>query len=445
MFSYITVLSNFIMGYDKYRRVYSKKNIQQSTFSNEFYLLKQDELNIGYKKAIKLLNKINLPNNLLFKIDTNPSTYNQEVFKNERNGLGYFINSNEIMIDKIYISKDIIDENNVIWEEISLENAAALSLQINNNTTYSYTELSPLTFSFLPVGIACQAKCKFCFSHSSISSEQIKSISDFSDLSKWMDYSISKGAKRFVITGGGDPGVWGLKNLLEVISLSKPKFQKTILFTNGIFLEKNKTDEEVINSLKLLKKSGLDTLSLSVHHYLSKTNSYIMGVNTQFERLINLSNQISLDEKPSIRLICVLQKGGIDSFNEIEKFIDFALKNNITEICFKELYVSSGYESLYSNLESNIYSEKNQISLKEVLNFAKFHDLVELKSLPWGSPIYQLNKDEKIIQFAAYTEPSLGWEISNGVARSWNYLTDKKCYTSLEDSNSSILLPNDNI
>ncbi len=443
MYNYITTLNNFFYAFDKYSKSYSKENISQSTYPDVFYLLKNDELNIGINKGLNLLKKVNLPNNLLLKIETNPENNGFIVHKNTKNGLGYFIKNNSIKIEKLYISNSVNSlEDNIKWLEVSVEDAFALSLKINQLERLNYDELSPLSFSFLPIAIACQAKCKFCFSHSSISSEQIKNISDYDKLINWMNYSVQKGAKRFVITGGGDPGIWGIDNLINVIKLAKNIFSKKILFSNGIFLEKNQTDNQIINNIHQLKQAGLDTLSLSVHHYETSNNTFIMGVDTKFNRLISIYKTIPKDKKPNIRLICVLQKNGINNASEIQKFIQFAADNDINEICFKELYVSSGLESLYSTLESNIYSEQNQVSLSVITDYAKSLNLIAVNKLPWGSPIFEFNVDNKIIKVAAYTEPTLGWEKTNGIARSWNYLSDKKCYVSLEDNTSNISLIN---
>ena len=42
------------------------------------------------------------------------------------------------------------------------------------------------------------------------------------------------------------------------------------------------------------------------------------------------------------------------------------------------------------------------------------------------------------MKIAAYTEPSLFWERSQGIARSWNVLADNRCFVSLEDRESHI-------
>jgi hypothetical protein len=69
-YSYFTVLSNWLIGYDKYKGIYSKEHIKQSSFSNVFYLLEDpSEYHIGIFKAEKLLKKVNIYNNKIIRID----------------------------------------------------------------------------------------------------------------------------------------------------------------------------------------------------------------------------------------------------------------------------------------------------------------------------------------------------------------------------------------
>jgi hypothetical protein len=62
---HITVLSNFARGYDKYRRVYAKTGIPESTYPDRFFVLQADELGIGVRKATELLTKLGIPGNRL--------------------------------------------------------------------------------------------------------------------------------------------------------------------------------------------------------------------------------------------------------------------------------------------------------------------------------------------------------------------------------------------
>lgn len=427
MFSYITVLSNWLLGYDRYKKIYSKNNISQSTFKNKFFILDQNQLHIGLNKAIQLLNKIEnkehliIPNNKIIKINT--IIHNPHKHIDNR---GYFIDKNFINVHSVEIFSDNI------WNKISIEDLNSIAFDTTN--LIPYNKLKPITLSFLPVGYACQAKCKFCFSDSSISIENIKKISDFSSLEQWCILAKSQGANRFVITGGGEPSLFGIDNIINTLHISKKYFNKNIMISNGLFIDKN------IHIISTLAENGLDILSLSLHHYDENKNFDIMQLNTKVIKNLQLIKQLQV--KPIIRLVCVLQKNGIDSKEEIEKYINFALDNNISQICFKELYVASTNESLYSSSKENKYCIENQIPLQILIDYCEEKKLQQISILPWGSPIFRLYSNSKYIDIAAYTEPSVGWERSNGICRSWNYMSDESCYATLEDKNSLLEVTN---
>jgi len=63
--------------------------------------------------------------------------------------------------------------------------------------------------------------------------------------------------------------------------------------------------------------------------------------------------------------------------------------------------------------------------------------------LPWGAPVFQLNVEGKQMSVAAYTEPSVAWELRNKMCRSWNLMADGQCYASLEDLESLQDIPHD--
>lgn len=427
--SYITVLSNWLLGYDKYKNCYSKELIKESTYPDVFYLLKENELDIGVKKAKKLLKKINnkdiLNPDRIIKINTIIDS--NVFFKNERNGLGWYIKRNYIFVDSVEIY------NGKYFVKINIEDLNALSYKLKNKKFYEYKDLKPLTLSFLPVGYACQASCSFCFSKTSISKEKIKTLKEFKSLENWFEKSKKYGVKRFVITGGGEPSLIGFENIKKIIEKSKKYFDKKILITNGLFLEKD-TDRKLYE----LKLSGLDVLAISHHHYNNKKNSELMGIKENIDIIKKLKNR-NVKDSPLLRLVCVLQKKAIDSEEEFEKYINFAFDNNIDQICFKELYISSTTESKYSESNENLYAIKNQVKLSLLNDFLMKNSKL-INKLPWGSPVYRYEKNNNFIDIAVYTEPSVGWEKLNGIARSWNLMNDEKCYSSLEDINSEIFI-----
>lgn len=424
-YSYVTVLANWLSGYDRYRRVYSKEHIAQSTFENEFYLL-QNDFAPGIVKAEKLQTKLGLENNTIIRIET----IQEKVHVNTRTNIGYYIDSNEITVENVYIY-----ENNK-WLSVTVEELTALAYDLQNAYDFDYLSLKPLTLSFLPVAIACQASCRFCFSGSSISIERKKRIKDFSHLNYWCETAKKAGAKRFVLTGGGEPTIMPFEEILECFCTAKQYFDKTVLITNGIFLAKE-NEKNIEKRLKELKHAGLDILSFSYHHYTAQGLTHIMGLNTNVEKVLQVAKNMDNGDKPTIRLICVLQKEGVGDEEGIEKYLDFASQYNITQVCFKELYVSSTTESLYAGGKENKYSQENQIPLSMLIQWLDTNG-EKRSQLPWGSPIYKVERNNVEISVVAYTEPSVGWEKANQIARSWNYMADDKCFVSLEDERSII-------
>ena len=153
----------------------------------------------------------------------------------------------------------------------------------------------------------------------------------------------------------------------------------------------------------------------------------------------------------------MLQKGGVEDAQSLEGYIDWAASTGVPEvratlvdcgaplkapfdvqICFKELYVSSSHESVYHDLSSNQWSRRHQVPMSLVLDFANKHGWGLESTLPWGAPVFKGEWKGREMRVAAYTEPSVYWERTNGVCRSWNVMADGVCYASLEDRNSII-------
>lgn len=429
--SYITVLSNWLLGYQKYSKTYSKENLEKSTYPNEFYLLKQDEFEIGLNKARKLIKKIDSENNAIssnnkiIRIETN--FVDSLVKKNDRNGLGWVVYQNWIPVHNVYIYK----ENE--WIKTSIEELTAMSYQLNDKNFIPYNKLKPRSLSILPVAKACQASCKFCFSESSISFDQKRNVVDIENLKKICIEAKNKGAERFVITGGGEPTLIKYETLLETIKTASKYFNKIVLISNGLFLSEE-NEEIAISKVNKLIDAGLTVLSLSYHHYDKDKNTNIMGKEINTNWLLEIFNKNKIHEKITLRLICVLQKEGVNNYNEIHNYIKYAIDKNIHQVCFKELYVSSTEESMYAGQKENKYSEDNQIPLSILISYLD-EKAIKITELPWGSPVYSY---QNIIDIAAYTEPSVGWERANGIARSWNIMADGKCFASLEDKNSIV-------
>ncbi len=248
-----------------------------------------------------------------------------------------------------------------------------------------------------------------------------------------------RGAQRAVISGGGEPTLVGIERLSELVAVSASYFPgKVTLITNGLIMAKLPEDK-LLDYLLRLDRAGLRTLAISHHHHDAAKNKFMMGVDIDVEKIAHVYAQHQ--DKFSnlkLRLVCVLQKSGVGTPTAVQQYIEWAASLGITEINFKELYVSTDRESTWATSPSNIYSEENRVHLSMVVDYFEKNSWELIYKLPWGSPIYRKTVGAEVMQVAAYTEPSVWWERTNGIARSWNLMSDGKLMVSLEDGDSEI-------
>ena len=426
---HITIASNFIKGFNKYKKVYSKENLKLSTFSEQFFILKKNELDIGIEKASKLLKKVGIEEDFLIVLETDIGdllTHNDH-----ETGLAQYIKQNYIDLLSVYT----LDEEHSL-QAIRIEDLTAKSFELNFDLQRDYNKIQPRSISILPVKSGCQANCDFCFSTYSVSEDLEKGLLKNDSIDFYLKLAKEKGASRAVITGGGEPTLIAHKKLLEMIGACASYFpQKVVLISNAHNYAIQKP-HEIVASLKALKEHGLTDLSISRHHYDDAKNEKIMKLHTPIENIlkVNKSANIELD----IRLISVLQEGGIDSKDEIANYLKWAGSFGIEQICFKELYVSTSNESYYHEYSANDFSYEHQVPLRLVLEFCQEHGFKKIGELPWGVPLYEGVFSGNSFTIAVYTEPSLYWELVNGLSRSWNIMSNGECLASLEDKNSFI-------
>ena len=432
---HVSVLSNFARAFDKYTGTYSKTLIPESSFPGRFFLLKREELHIGIDKAGRLLSRLQIPGNRLIVLETvlPPS----RLKANTRTGLGQYIDGDHIEVRRVHALRDG-EEGCCELDAMALEDVMAQSLALNGARFHSFKDLVPRTVSILPVAQACQAKCAFCFSRASVSSDQAAAAPTWSNIQDWLALARECGAERAVITGGGEPTLLKPEDLLRLIQLCRAHFQKVVLITNGHLLTRQ--DEPATQAhLQRLHQAGLGVLAVSRHHFDDAANAGIMGLAIPFERIAHAWRS-GHDQWPDLRLrlICVLQKGGIDSAEKLLAYLDWSSRLGIEEICFKELYVSTSSESVYFDRQANAWSRSHQVPLSLVTSTLMSHGFVVDSRLPWGAPVFKGNWQGRVLKVAAYTEPSLFWERTHGVARSWNVMADGQCHVSLEDRDSRI-------
>jgi molybdenum cofactor biosynthesis enzyme MoaA len=428
----VTALSNLARAYDKYERSYDKGQIPESTFPDRFFLLRERELEIGIEKATRLLRKNDLLGDRLVVLHTRVRS--ADLRPNTRTGLGRFVERASVSLDGV----SFVDDAGKL-KPVVLEHAMALSHRIACRRLARFDDLVPRSVSILPVARACQARCPFCFSEASVSADVAADVPDWTRISEVLSAARLRGAERAVITGGGEPTLIGTDALERLVSLARAEFSKIVLITNGAIWG-GLTPDVCEQRVARLAAAGLSVLALSRHHFDPVRNAQLMGTDTGSEQVAAAVARLRMTSSGlRLRIICVLQRGGIDDEASLARYLDMAATMEVDEICFKELYVSTSVDSEYHDRDANDWSRRNQVPLRLIVDFARSASWSIAERLPWGAPVYEGTWRGRGVRVAAYTEPSLSWELVNGVCRSWNLMADGRCLASLEDKQSEVM------
>lgn len=426
---FVTALSNIAAAYDKYARVYDKRRLPKSTFPDRFFTLSIDEIAIGLSKAERLCAKTGRAGDFPVVIETSvePSTLR----KDHESGLGAYFEGTTATVEALWNPNGSTDPSR--WMTFKLEDVLAMSLSVSADVLHPWQSIRPRSLSWLPVGHACQASCPFCFSKASVSENYRGKLAKGVDLRVIADFAKARGAERAVITGGGEPTLLNAAQLREGIDILSSRLGRTIMITNGHLLG-SRPDARAYADVKSWADAGLSVLAVSRHAASDADAAKLMGLSVDTGKAVELAQRAGI----TARLIAVLQKGGVEDGTSLDAYLDWAVSHGVTEINFKELYVSTALESDWADQAANRFSEANAVPLSLILDAATSRGWKTLNTLPWGAPVFAAKHGGADIKIAAYTEPSVHWERANGVARSWNVMADGTVMASLEDSNSMV-------
>lgn len=424
-------LSNWLLGFDRYLYHFTKEHIPGSKFPDCFYLVdaeNKNEIVHVYNKTKQLISRLNVENDCMICLEAHLEVSEQGAQPNTftSTGIGWRWPSPQLPLHRVGWAHD---ENTIEWT--SHEHITADSYQLNIPSLNSWEQCSPRSFSVLPIALACNASCPFCFSKASISSSVIPQKLDRQNIQYWAQKAVEKGATRAVITGGGEPTILPFPQLLELTSILGEHYSSILLINNGSMIDKwrRQNPEEALKKLQLLQQAGLTRIAISRHGVNEEMDAKILGIPVKSHEVMHLIQKAGI----SSRYICLLQKGGVETALDIENYLIRASSEGIQEVCFKELYVSSLSENPKSPSKENIYCMEHQIPLSLLIQTLTSLGFETHQQLPWGSPVYTGMIQGKPMKVAAYTEPSVGWERRHGIVRSWNLTSDGDCLASLED------------
>jgi hypothetical protein len=406
---------------------YSKASIPESTYPGAFYMLREEEAwTPGLDKTRRLIAKLGKRNDRVLALRARLPIGQDGMRPNEVTGtnIGWRWPSARVRL------------SGVAWVDVTgaliptrHEEVTACAFRVDDHELPLFNDCAPRSFSVLPVAKACPAKCAFCFSKASVSDLERQRNTPRNRLLAWADFAKDRGAERAVITGGGEPTLLRLEALCDLVGDLRERFPKTLLITNGQSLSQER--------LSSLRDAGLTTLAISRHGLSPAHDEAIMGLRVDSAMLAQGGAALGL----RTRAICVIHRDGVADGSGVKQYLERSARDGFQEVCFKELYVSSLSENPWAPSAANQYCEANQVPLSVVIDALTELDFAEVDRLPWGSPVFEGHIGNRMLRVAAYTEPSVGWERTNRLVRSWNLLADGTCLASLEDPSSQLDLP----
>ncbi len=420
-------LSNWLRGFDRYAMAYSKALIPESRFPDAFYMLREDEgWTPGLTKARALVGKLGRLHDRVVALRASLPIDSEGMLPNAvtGTGIGWRWPRPSVPLSGVAWVDDGDGLVPTCHEEVT-----AQAYRVGDPKLHAWAGCRPRSFSVLPIAQACQARCWFCFSKASVSDLVRQRQAPLAEQVAWADYARARGAERAVITGGGEPTLLRGPELLGLVSALSQRFASTLLITNGSTLDRP--------SLRALVDAGLTTLAISRHGLAREHDAAIMGLAVDSGSIASWAGEFGLRS----RAICVVQQGGVDSVADVRAYLERAAKDGFDQVCFKELYVSSLAENPWAPSAVNRQCEARRVPLARVIEALAELGFVERSRLPWGSPVFVGEVSGRPLEVAAYTEPSVGWERTHGLVRSWNLLADGRCLASLEDPDSALALP----
>ena len=245
------------------------------------------------------------------------------------------------------------------------------------------------TFSIVAGSEACIARCPFCVSKMTptqgiTTKEPEINLRNFHIAAKLAKQS---GADTAMITSKGEPTLFPDQVSKYIDALKDYDFPFIELQTNGIPLAED--HERYDKFVKEWYDAGLTTVAISIVHYDAEKNRQIyLPYKREYIDLPGFIDYLH-NEGLSVRLGCVMLDNHIDSPSELEKLVDFAIKNKVEQLTIRPVNKPghSRNQEVYDWTLNNYLPEKKLEDITGYLN----DNGIRLLDLPHGGTIYDLH------------------------------------------------------
>ncbi|PRR84485.1 radical SAM protein [Clostridium vincentii] len=246
----------------------------------------------------------------------------------------------------------------------------------------------------------CSANCRFCSEKLERTSGQAKDFKLSEKYFKKLRLILSKlKENRIFLSVSGIEPLESLDFLKEVLQVFKNweedggRIEEKVIYSNlsaGTY--------NLGKIIDIIKDYNISRIETSRHHYNEDVNNNIVRfknkdiqLNRNYENIVR-----TLKNYVDIKLVCVLQNTGVNSYEEVKNYLKWARNNGINKVVFRELSLFN--ESISGNESSN-YIRKNRVPLIEVLKDIedKAFTLTEiLRGYYYFSFKYEYKKDMEV-------------------------------------------------
>jgi hypothetical protein len=243
----------------------------------------------------------------------------------------------------------------------------------------------PITFTPFASVQPCSARCVFCsetliHKEASQLSASLRPQHDYFDGLERALFALRDLPLCFSLSGleATDQAAW-LESLLDVLQHHQDgggRVDEKVLYSNAAGLARETTGERLLPRIRAF---GLTRAEISRHHYQQEKNDAIMRFRqgqpirdtVVFERTL----RELLDAEIPVRLVCVLQAGGVAAVEEMWAYLAWAASCGVSDVVFREF---SRLHDTYKENQTYRHIESHRVVLEDLLE-----DLLE-DPLPTG-------------------------------------------------------------
>ncbi len=231
-----------------------------------------------------------------------------------------------------------------------------------------YTFVQPITFTPYASVKACSARCQFCSENlrevnARLHASQLRPKENYFDmldevLSKLKGLPLSYSLSGLEMT---DDFNWFI-SLLDRLAMFRDAspVENSVLYTNMSGFCDNKNGLKTIQAVDDFR---LDWIEVSRHHFDGAINQNIMRFRPECEAIDNVAFSSTLGllaEVTPVKLVCILQRGGVDSVNGLLGYLYWAKRLGVKKVIFRELSILN---AMYKTNSTYSYIESSRVSV----------------------------------------------------------------------------------